>query len=109
MAKLVLGENDGRAYGDAQLDDYHVDGVMRWRPPVRMRLRARFSHSEAVLQGTAGFGFWNDPFGMTRGVKSVPWLPRLRLPQAVVLFCVASVGYGIGVGCCRVWLEGGDN
>jgi hypothetical protein len=28
-----------------------------------MDLRARFSHPEGELVGTAGFGFWNAPFG----------------------------------------------
>lgn len=96
---LSLGENDGSIYGDAQLDDYHDDGVLRWRPPVRMQIRARFSHDEASLRGTAGFGYWNDPFGMTQQSEKqralprawVPWLrmPRLRMPQAVWFFFAA--------------------
>ena len=58
---------DSRAYTNAQLDDYQ--GLARrdflWRPPLRLSLRARFSHPAAALSGTAGFGFWNDPFLMT--------------------------------------------
>jgi hypothetical protein len=74
------GEKDGTVpYCNAQLDDYHVDDVMRWQPPVRLGVRARFSHGAEQLLGTAGFGFWNDPLGMT-GNK------RLRLPQAVWYF-----------------------
>lgn len=68
-------------YGDAQIDDYA--GLARrhypWRPGVRMQLRARFSHPAAELQGTAGFGFWNAPFGD----PTVPWP---ALPQAVWFF-----------------------
>jgi hypothetical protein len=30
-----------------------------------MTIRARFSHPVSELGGTAGFGFWNDPFLMT--------------------------------------------
>jgi len=56
-----------QTYTNAQLDDYQ--GLARrdflWRPPLRLSLRARFSHPAAVLHGTAGFGFWNDPFLMT--------------------------------------------
>ena len=39
-----------------------------------MRVRARFSHPAGELRGTAGFGFWNDPFLMTDSRK--PALPR---------------------------------
>lgn len=66
-------------YCNAQLDDYHVDYRMRWQPPVRLAVRARFSHGAKELRGTAGFGFWNDPVGMTGRV-------RLRLPQTAWFF-----------------------
>jgi hypothetical protein len=39
-----------------------------------MRVQARFSHPDGQLKGTAGFGFWNDPFLMT-GWR-MPTLPR---------------------------------
>jgi hypothetical protein len=39
-----------------------------------LMVRARFSHPAGVLRGTAGFGFWNDPFMMT-GLRP-PTLPR---------------------------------
>ncbi len=67
---------------NAQIDDYQ--GLprrrYRWRPPLTMSVRARFSHPAAnaggqdCLQGTAGFGFWNDPFMMTG--RYWPALPR---------------------------------
>ena len=63
-------------YSDAQLDDYA--GLPRrrfpWSPPLRLAVRARFSHHGGELKGTAGFGFWNDPFLMT-GAR-LPALPR---------------------------------
>jgi hypothetical protein len=40
-----------------------------------MTIRARFSHGAKQLSGTAGFGFWNDPFMMTG--KRRPALPRV--------------------------------
>lgn len=68
-------------YSNAQTDDYR--GLSRhhfpWRPPLRLSVRARFSASEPHLQGTAGFGFWNDPFLMTE-----PRLPAL--PRAIWFF-----------------------
>ncbi len=84
--------NDGAApdgYTNAQIDDYqHLSRRdFSWRPPLRLILRARFSHPSidetadpaTALSGTAGFGFWNDPFGMAG--------PRpAALPQAVWFF-----------------------
>lgn len=62
------------AYADAQIDDYH--GLSRkrlpWRPPLRMTVRARASHPAGELIGTAGFGFWNDPFTLSGGVLAAP-------------------------------------
>ncbi len=81
-----LDVNDGQRYSDAQIDDYHHDGHFGWRPPVQMIVRARFSHSQDGLKGTAGFGFWNDPFGMTKMGQCGHCLPRLRFPQAVWFF-----------------------
>ena len=80
---LYLG-NDmaaARAYTNAQIDDYR--GLARadfpWRPPLRLNVRARFSHASGALTGTAGFGFWNDPFRIT-GLRAP------ALPQAVWFF-----------------------
>jgi hypothetical protein len=85
-ATLTLGKYDGSDYADAQVDDYHLDYVMRWRPPVQMTVRARFSHPEPALLGTAGFGFWNDPFGMTKIPQRTSWRTYWILPQAVWFF-----------------------
>jgi hypothetical protein len=43
-------------------------------PPLTLKITARFSHDAHRLRGTAGFGFWNDPFMMTGGRS--PALPR---------------------------------
>lgn len=63
-------------YTDAQIDDYQrlPRRDFLWQPPLQMTVRARFSHPENELSGTAGFGFWNDPFMMTG--KRRPALPR---------------------------------
>ena len=74
--RFVIADATHRRYSNAQIDDYQ--GLPRrrfpWRPPLQMTVRARFSHPAGELRGTAGFGFWNDPFLMT-GVR-VPILPR---------------------------------
>jgi len=74
--RLANGPTTANSYTNAQLDDYH--GLKRrhfhWHPPLHLALHARFSHSESELRGTAGFGFWNDPFGA--GLHRLPTLPR---------------------------------
>ncbi|HCI78456.1 MAG TPA: hypothetical protein DHW02_02055, partial [Ktedonobacter sp.] len=77
-------------YTDAQIDDYAglVRASFPWRPPLKMEVRARSSHSSAisvrddedtsVLRGTAGFGFWNYPFSVRGDI--------LMLPEAVWFF-----------------------
>ena len=70
-----------KGYGNAQIDDYA--GSKRadypWKQGVEMSVQARFSHAEGELRGTAGFGFWNAPFGD-------PTVPYPALPQAVWFF-----------------------
>jgi len=74
--RFVVADATSRRYSDVQIDDYQ--GLPRrrflWRPPLRLTVQARFSHPAGELRGTAGFGFWNDPFLMT-GAR-VPTLPR---------------------------------
>ncbi len=67
---------DGSRYTNAQIDDYTglPRRAFRWRPPLTLTVRARFSHPAGELVGTAGFGFWNDPFLMTEARP--PALPR---------------------------------
>jgi hypothetical protein len=75
--RFVTAGASAHRYANAQIDDYQ--GLPRrrflWHPPLRLTVRARFRHpAGARLRGTAGFGFWNDPFLMT-GVR-LPALPR---------------------------------
>lgn len=74
-----------RGYADAQLDDY--GGLPRagfpWTAPTTLRLRARASHPSPP--GTLGFGFWNDPFGISlSGAGSIRRFPAA--PQALWFF-----------------------
>ncbi|MFZ1752225.1 MAG: hypothetical protein WBO46_00265 [Caldilineaceae bacterium] len=87
--RLVNDATPNTGYTNAQIDDYqHLNRRdFPWRPPLRLILRARFSHPSidetgdptTALSGTAGFGFWNDPFGMAG-----PRAPAL--PQSVWFF-----------------------
>jgi hypothetical protein len=85
-----------KPYCDAQLDDTQPlsRASFKWRPPVKVKLRARASHPDP--SGTLGFGFWNDPFtlslgqgGAARKLPAAPqalWFfygsPRVDLPLA---------------------------
>lgn len=67
-------------YTNAQIDDcLGRRKAYPWRPGTQLKLRACFSHEAAQLVGTAGFGFWNAPFGD----PTVPWP---GLPQAAWFF-----------------------
>ena len=80
---LLLGNRraSNQNYTNAQIDDYHTlpRPCFPWRPPLRMSIRACFSHNSGQLTGTAGFGFWNHPLRLT-GPRS------LALPQALWFF-----------------------
>lgn len=76
-------------YTDAQIDDYSqlTRAHFPWRPPLRMEIAARSSlpaatptatQAHPILQGTAGFGFWNYPFSVRGDI--------LMLPEAVWFF-----------------------
>jgi hypothetical protein len=70
---VVDGAEDG-ALSDAELDDHRTAPRHRlaWQPPLRMTVRARTSHRAGEMLGTAGFGFWNDPFDWTGNVQAPP-------------------------------------
>jgi len=97
--RLVTDAARAGVYADAQLDDYHIgarDDQRRWlwRPPVKMQVRARASSS--ALTGTAGFGFWNDPFTLSGGVRALPeaiWFFYASPPSNMAL-APGVPGYG---------------
>jgi hypothetical protein len=84
--RFSLRDATSGRYSNAQVDDYQ--GLPRrhfaWRPPLRLTVCARFSHpggsaegmrpAGQALVGTAGLGFWNDPFLMTE--MRIPAPPR---------------------------------
>jgi hypothetical protein len=62
-------------YSNAQIDDYvyRKRRKYNWYAGTRLKLSARFSHPCGDLIGTAGFGFWNAPFGdMTMTWPALP-------------------------------------
>jgi hypothetical protein len=79
---VVEGAEEG-ALSDAELDDHRTvprDKLM-WKPPLRMSVRARMSHPAGEMLGTAGFGFWNDPFD---------WVGNVEMPPNAVWFFYGS-------------------
>ena len=69
--RLSIPPTSDTAYADAQLDDY--DPQLRNfanEPPQVLRVCARFSSNQQ--KGTAGFGFWNAPFGQEGQVLAAP-------------------------------------
>lgn len=97
--RFILTNARAKEYSNAQIDDYR--GLPRrrfaWRPPLRLTVRARFSAPAARLKGTAGFGFWNDPFLMS-GAR-MPTLPRAiwyfySSPPSNMKLDLQTPGYG---------------
>lgn len=73
VSRLLVAYATHTRYSNAQLDDrlVHPNQSLIHRPPLRLKLRARFSPQDLI--GTAGFGFWNNPmFGLSNPVP----LPR---------------------------------
>jgi hypothetical protein len=81
---LVLNHAAGAQLANAEIGDYrnHPRKRLPWRPPLRMVVRARFSHPARQLAGTSGFGFWNNPFDMGGGDVLAP-------PNALWFFCAS--------------------
>jgi hypothetical protein len=77
VIRLTRHEATHQQYSNAQIDDYRGDGLTH-RAPLKMTIRAVFSHPIEQLKGTAGFGFWNAPFA--------PGSNRLRFPKAAWFF-----------------------
>jgi hypothetical protein len=77
---LTVRPASAATYSNAQITDYDYRAFrFRWRPPVKMTVRARATLDASQLRGTAGFGFWNHPFSPDVAV-------RVRLPQAAWFF-----------------------
>jgi hypothetical protein len=85
--RLVLPRASRSHYSNAQIDDYL--GLPRsrypWHPPLLMTVRARFGGRPL---GTAGFGFWNHPFAMLKGIPALPraiWFFYASPPSDIAL------------------------
>ncbi len=72
--RLSIPPATDAVYVDAQLDDYDKTLPMQFanRPPQHLTVRARCSHPQSQLKGTAGFGFWNHPFGQEGQLLASP-------------------------------------
>ena len=59
---------------DAEIGDYRAvpKSKLPWTPPTRLTVRARFSQNAGKILGTAGFGFWNDPFDWVGNADAPP-------------------------------------
>lgn len=79
--RLLVHDARRPYYANAQIDDYGLSPKAQfvWRPPLRMTVCARASE---VIAGTAGFGFWNNPFSPLGGSP--------RLPAAIWFFYASS-------------------
>ena len=72
--RVMAGKTTDKLTVDVQLNDHGREREFIWEPPLKLTIQARFSHSIDDFQGTAGFGFWNKPVKMSRGL--VYGMPR---------------------------------
>ncbi len=82
--RLEIPSGEATGYRFAQLDDYARLTRSRFpaHPPLTLSLLARASAGSC---GTWGFGWWNDPFGLSLGFGGRPFrLPAL--PNAAWFF-----------------------
>jgi hypothetical protein len=103
--RMVTANTTVSRYANAQIDDYQgrARRAFLWRPPLALVVRARFSHpasrttGDTGLRGTAGFGFWNDPFLMTSARAPAPpraiWFFYASPPSDIALDC-ETPGFG---------------
>ena len=90
--RLSIPAGSGNKYRLAQLDDYTKTPRKQFplRSPLSLELSARASSNS--IPGTWGFGFWNDPFGLSLGFGGNPFrLPAL--PNAVWFFGASKESY----------------
>ena len=90
--RLFIPAGTADKYRLAQVDDYAKTARkhMPMRFPRSLHLSARVSSMD--IPGTWGFGFWNNPFGMSLGFGGTGWrLPTL--PNAVWFFHASKENY----------------
>ena len=90
--RMDIPAGEASAFRLAQLDNYSALPRNQFpsRPPVAISLRARASSDSTP--GTWGFGFWNDPFEFSLGVRGRPFrLPAL--PNAAWFFHASEENY----------------
>ncbi len=79
--RLEIPAGQAGTYRLAQLDDYSSlsRAALPWKAPCSISLQARACSTE-TSPGTWGFGFWNDPFSLSLGVRGagrrLPALPN---------------------------------
>jgi hypothetical protein len=90
--RMMIPAGPADSYRLAQLDDYAKTPRSQFplRPTLSISLSARASN--VTIPGTWGFGFWNDPFGMSLGFGGTGWrLPTL--PNAAWFFHASKENY----------------
>jgi hypothetical protein len=90
QVRFILDPSPAQQISDAQIHDYTGRGGKNfpWHPPLHMLVRARFSHPCPDMVGTAGFGFWNNPFTVWGDVVAPPnnvWFFYASPPSAMDL------------------------
>jgi hypothetical protein len=100
--KLSVSPTDAGTYSNAMLTSYRSRQDFTFEPQTRLELMA---HLEGELQGTAGFGFWNHPYGLGMRLPRALWFffssPQSDMPLAMN---VRGHGFKAAVFDAQRWL-----
>jgi len=98
IVRLLAGPAPADSLSDVELNDHRLfpRGRWPWRPPLRMTVRARASHNAETLIGTAGFGFWNAPFGASNDAVDAPQASGFFTLSPPSFISMTSGGFGTG-------------
>lgn len=93
--RLLTVNAHAGTYSDGQVDDFRLGAAnpLIRRPPLRLRLRARFSHPAGGIRGTAGFGLWNYPQAWPPAPPRAIWF-FYASPPADIALAAGVPGHG---------------
>jgi hypothetical protein len=99
---LRVSQTDAATYSNAMVTNYRTRQDFTFVPHTRLELTA---HLEGELHGTAGFGFWNHPYGLGLRLPRVIWFFFSSRPSDMPLAMdVPGHGFKAAVFDAQRWL-----
>lgn len=100
--KMDLPQTDAKTYSNAMITSYWSRKDFAFRAHTHMELTA---YAEGEVSGTAGFGFWNHPYGLGMRLPRAVWFFFSSLPNDMPLAMgVPGQGFKAAVFDAQRWL-----